>query len=135
MNLQKKIASRVLKVGVSRIWLDPTKKKEIESAITAADVRKLVKKGYIKVLPEKTRKRKVRKRRKGPGSRKGSRGDEKEKWMKTIRALRSLLRELKKSGKIDNATYRKLYLLAKGGMFRSRSHLLLYAKQHGMVKE
>ena len=139
MNLQKKLAAQILKVGESRIWLDPSKQKDIEAAITKADVRKLIQKGYIKVLPEKIRKpRERRKKRKGPGSRKGARGavlPSKRKWISTVRPLREMLKELRDSGKIDRPTYRRLYKLVKGGMFKSRSHLKIYLEQHDLLKK
>lgn len=138
-NLQKKLAAKILKVGKSRIWLDPSKQKDIEAAITKADVRKLIQKGYVKVLPEKIQKPgKKKEKKRGPGSKKGSKGSifpEKKKWILTVRALREMLKELKESGKIDKQTYRKLYKLVKGGMFKSRSHLKLYLQQHGLLRE
>jgi len=139
MRLQRRLAADILKVGKSRVWLDPTKMGEIEKAITRADVRKLIKKGYIKALPEKIHMPKEkRKKKKGLGSRKGtkfSRLSRKRRWISTVRALRNMLRELKSSGQIDNRTYRKLRLLVKGGMFRSRSHLRTYLEQHDLLKE
>ena len=137
-SLQKKLAAKILKVGVSRIWLDPSKKKEIEEAITKADVRKLIEKGFIKVLKEKIRRKEKKRRRRGPGSRKGGKYaivSKKRRWINTVRPLRRMLKELKESGKIDNTTYRKLRKLVKGGVFRSRSHLLIYLKQRGILEE
>lgn len=138
-SLQKRLAAEVLKVGVSKVWLDPTKKKEIEDAITKADIRKLIKKGYIKVLKERVEKPKEkRKRRRGPGSRKGAKHSilpKKRKWISTVRPLRRMLKELRKKGEIDKQTYRKLYLLVKGGMFRSRAHLKIYLEQRGLIKK
>lgn len=42
---------------------------------------------------------------------------------------------LKASGAINNETYKKLYKLSKGGVFRSRKHLELYMKEHKMLIE
>ncbi|MEM5766499.1 MAG: 50S ribosomal protein L19e [Candidatus Aenigmatarchaeota archaeon] len=138
MSLQKKLAARILKVGKSRVWLDPSKQKDIEAAITKADIRKLIQKGYIKVLPEKLHKPKERKKKKrGVGSRKGVRGailPEKRKWISTVRALREMLKELREGGKIDRPTYHMLYKLVKGGTFRSRAHLRIYLEQHDLLK-
>jgi len=138
-SLQKKLAAKILKVGVSRVWLDPTKKKEIESAITKADIRKLIKKGYIKALPEKLKKPKEKKkRRRGPGRRKGkkyAKVSRKERWISTVRALRKMLKELKEKKLIDQQTFKKAYKLVKGGMFRSRAHLRVYLEQRGLIKK
>jgi large subunit ribosomal protein L19e len=50
-------------------------------------------------------------------------------WMKKIRALRSLLRELRENKTIDVSAYRKLYAKAKGGEYRSRAHLKSHIEQ------
>ncbi len=137
-SLQKKLAAKILKVGEKRVWLDPSQAKEIKAAITKADIRKLIQKKAIKVLPEKIKKSKEKKKRKGTGRRKGrkyARVSKKEKWMSTVRSLRKMLKELRSSKQINRATYRKLYLLVKGGMFRSRSHLRIYLEQHGFIKK
>jgi len=138
-SLQKKLAAKILKVGLGRVWLDPTKAKDIKAAITKADVRKLIKKGQIKALPEKIKRPKEkRKKRKGRGRRKGAKYakmTKKQRWMSTVRPLRRMLKELRDSEKIDRPTYRRLYLLVKGGMFRSRSHLKTYLEQHDMLKK
>ncbi|MDI6798802.1 MAG: 50S ribosomal protein L19e [Candidatus Aenigmarchaeota archaeon] len=138
-SLQKKLAAKVLKVGESKVWLDPTKTKDIEAAITKADIRKLIKKGYVKALPEKVKRPKEkRKRRRGPGRKKGAKHaivTAKERWISTVRPLREMLKELRASNQIDKATYRRLYLLVKSGMFRSRSHLRIYLEQRGILKK
>lgn len=138
-SLQKKLASKILKVGESRVWLDPSKQKDIEKAITKWDIRKLIKQGAIKALPEKLHKpRERKKRRRGPGSKKGGKYaivTRKERWISIVRPLREMLKELKSSKQIDNQTYKKLYKLVKGGMFRSRAHLKTYLEQHDLLKK
>ncbi len=140
LTFQKRLAADILKCGISRVYIDPKALSEVEEAITRADVRMLIKRGLIKKLPKKGNSRgRIKKRqaqlrkglRNGPGSRKGTkyaRLSRKERWIKTIRALRDELRKLKKEGKIDRRTYRKYYLYAKAGMFKSRAHLLLHLK-------
>lgn len=134
----KKLAAKVLKVGVSRVWLNPEKMKDIEKALTKWDMRKLVKKGDIKALPAKMKiVHAAKKRKRGPGSRKGKKYSivpRKRRWIYTVRAQREMLKELKDANKLDNANYRNLYKLIKGGMFRSRAHLKLYMEQNKMVK-
>ena len=137
-SLQKRMAASILKVGESKIWLDPTKTKDLEAAITKNDIRKFIKKGYIKATAVKIKMRKIKKRRKGMGSRKGSKHSivtAKRKWISTVRPLRRMLKELRSSNQIDNQTYRKLYMLVKGGTFRSRNHMRIYLEQHGLVKK
>jgi large subunit ribosomal protein L19e len=139
LSLQKRIAAQILKVGESRVWLDPAKTEEIKKAITKADIRKLIQKKMIKALPEKIKKPKERKKRKrGPGKRKGAKHailTKKRRWIKTVRPLRRMLKELRDSGQMDKRTYRKIYRLVKGGMFRSRAHLKIYLEQRGLIKK
>lgn len=138
VSFQKKLAAKILKVGVSRVWIDPSKIEDVRKAVTKADIRKLIRKGIIKALPPKRNKRKEKKKRKGPGSRKGklhSRIPKKREWINTVRPLRRYLKELKKKNIIDQKTYKYVYKLVKGGMFRSRAHLRIYLEQHGLLRE
>jgi large subunit ribosomal protein L19e len=135
LEIQKRIAAEVLKCGRSRIWMDPEKLGEISEAITREDIRGLIEEGIIKRKQKKgissARKREGKEkkrigRRKGHGSRKGSKGARRGKkriWVKKIRLLRKKLRELRDDGTIDRRTYRILYRKAKGGEFKSVSHL------------
>ncbi|MFP4655408.1 MAG: 50S ribosomal protein L19e [Methanohalobium sp.] len=132
---QKKLAAKILDCGVNRVWVNPEASDDVASAITREDVRELVENGNIKAQPVKgvsrgrARERDVKRKyghRKGYGSRKGKKGarnPEKEQWMKKIRALRKRLKELRDDGTLDRTTYCKLYRQAKGGQFRSTTHL------------
>ncbi len=138
LSLQRRLASKMLKAGESRVWMDTEHREEIKNAITRADIRKMINHGYIKAKNPKIKRSAERRTKKGPGSRKGSAGARtvrKEKWMNTVRPLRRMIKELKEEEKIDQKTYRKLYLQIKSGAFRSRSHLKLYLKQRGIISE
>lgn len=148
MNLrnQRRMAAQLLKCGLGRVWIDPTDIESLEDAITRADVRIAIQKGTIRRLPEKgqsrgrTRYRRAQRakgRRRGPGSRKGAanaRDPRKARWIRTIRPLRALLRELRDGGKIDTRTYRTYYRQAKGGMFRGRAHLEQHLRAAGILR-
>jgi large subunit ribosomal protein L19e len=138
-NLQKKMAAQILKVGKNRVWLDPKHTKDLDASITKADVRKMILKGWVKGLPEKIHKPKEkRKRGRGHGSRKGAKYsivNRKRRWILRVRPMRAMLKEMKEKQQIDNPTFRKLYGLVKGGMFRSRSHLRLYMEQNNLLKK
>jgi len=143
LTLQKKLAAEVMKVGKSKVWITPDKDKlkDVQAAITRADISRAIKKGLIKARPGKipmpVSKRESMHRKKR-GSRKGSqyaRLPRKKRWIATVRPLRAMLKESRHAGEIDNATYRKLYMLIKGGQFRSRSHMRIYMEQHGMLKK
>jgi large subunit ribosomal protein L19e len=147
MNLssQRKMAASLLKVGIGRVWLDEEHIEKISSAVTKDDIRKLIQEGKIKVKPIKgtsryrARLRKNQKkkgRRKGHGKRKGKKGartPQKKKWISTIRPIRSVLKELRDTGKLSTSDYRKLYALAKGGTFKSKAHLNAYIKEKGLL--
>ena len=144
---QKIIASRILKCGVSRVWIDPSRLGDVEDAITAADVRRLISDGLVKAFPKqgvsRSRKQKIMKqkkkgRRKGHGSRKGKAGartPKKRQWIKRIRAIRSLLNQLRNEGAIERRTYRILYKTSKSGFFRSKSHLMTHIERNNMLKK
>ncbi len=147
LSIQRRIASKIMKCGQNRIWIDPAKAKEVSEAITRDDVRRLIASGAVVKSPEAAPSRakiimraaqKRKGRRSGHGSRKGSfasrSGNTKKlRWIRTIRPQRAMISELKKSGSIGNETYKKLYSLSKGGVFRSRKHLELYMKEHNMI--
>ena len=140
LTLQKRVAAKILKVGKSKIWIDPSQLKDAQAAITRIDIKNLIKKGTIKKRPEKVRRPKAAggRRKRGRGSRKGgkyARLPKKRRWINIVRPLRKLLSEMRASGEVDNQTYKKLYMLVKGGQFRNRSHLRIYLEQHGMLKK
>ncbi len=144
---QRKIAAKVLKVGVNRVIIEPDSLQDVALAITREDIRRHIDDGDI-------RKRKVKgvsrgrvravaaKKRKGqrigPGSRKGpkySRLPSKDRWVAKIRAQRKYLKNLRDEGYIDTLNYRKLYLQAKGSLFRSVRYLRNYIVEHGLAKK
>ncbi len=147
LSIQKRLAAEVLGVGESRIWIDPTRIEDVEGAVTKEEIRRLIKEGVIRVKPAKGNSRarwrerhekRKKGRRRGPGKRKGAktaRLSKKEAWMNTIRKIRRYLRYLRDHGMIDRRTYRRLYMLAKGGTFRSLSSLKTYMKEQGLLKK
>ena len=149
MNLknQRRMAAQLLKCGESRVWIDTNKMEDVADAITRSDIRTLIASGTIAAKQKrgvsrgranylKTQKRKGR--RTGQGSRRGgkhARKPSKERWQQTIRPIRGRLKELRDTGAIDARTYRKYYLRAKGGMFKSRPHLESHLRTEGTLKE
>ena len=49
---QKRLAARIMKCGVTRVWIDPTRIKDAQEAITGQDIRRLINDGIIKKLPK-----------------------------------------------------------------------------------
>ena len=129
-----------MKVGQTRVVMNPEHLEDIKNAITRADIRKMISHGYIKVKPSKIKRPVLspKKKKRGPGRRKGSahaKVTKKRKWINTIRPLRRMLKELRDNGTIDSGVYRKTYMLVKSGAFRSRAHLKLHLKQRGVFDE
>ncbi|MBU4548032.1 MAG: 50S ribosomal protein L19e, partial [Euryarchaeota archaeon] len=50
------------------------------------------------------------------------------------RALRKDLKDMRDKREINNTTYRKLYKMAKGGAFRSKSYMKTYARDHDLLR-
>jgi large subunit ribosomal protein L19e len=141
---QRRIAADVLKIGENRVWLDPEDMDAISSAITRTEIRKLIHEGAIRKLPEQghsrgraraVKSKKRAGRRSGPGSRKGATLPRKTAWMLRIRAVRDRLRELRDKHTIQTQTYRKLFLMSKGGSFRSTAHLDEYIEAHKLARK
>lgn len=144
---QRRMAARLLKCGVNRVWIDPDRSEEVAKAVTKDDIRVLINgkailKNQIKGISSRRKKyiakQKDKGRRKGSGRRKGkkyARLPRKERWMNTIRPIRSYLKNLRDDGKIDRSIYRKYYRKAKGGEFRSRHHLETRLISDGIIKK
>lgn len=144
---QKIIASRILKCGTTRVWMNPERVADISEAITSNDIRRLIKDGVIKAMPKrglssfrkkKLIKQKQKGRRKGQGSRKGvlnTRLNKKKQWIKRIRIIRRTLTELREAESLTKGDFRNLYLKAKSGFFRSKVHLMTYIERNNMIKK
>lgn len=143
---QRRLAASVLGVGANRVWIDPARISDAETAITRQDVRRLIGSGVIQARPVKgvsrgrarvLHRKRLEGRRRGIGSREGSkhaRLPKKEIWMSTIRAVRTRLKALRESKVITNVSYRRLYKLSKGGVFKSKASLNQYIKSAGMLR-
>ena len=144
---QRRMAASLLKCGVRRVWIDPSMQEDLADAVTRRDIRSAIKARVIRKTPVRGTSRvraralaeeRSRGRHSGPGSRRGTplaRVTKKERWMRRIRAQRKLLAELRKKKKISAHIYREFYARAKGGMFRSRAHLMLNLRLAGHARE
>jgi large subunit ribosomal protein L19e len=141
LKVQKKIAAKILGVGVNRVWIDPDKLDEVSSAITREEIRKLIERDIIKARAEKGtsrgRARKIHKQkrkglRKGPGSRKGA--AKVDDWIERVRSMRRFLRLLKKRKIITQKVYRMLYMKVKGGVFHDKRQLKAYIEEHNLAR-
>ena len=148
IDVQRRLAARLLKCGKHRVWFDPEKLDEIKEAITKADLRGLISNGIVakkRLLNTSkfwARHRKLQKskgKQKGFGSRKGkktARGlKPKRIWMNKIRLQRGFLKSLRDDKLISSKDYHELYMRSKGGFFRSIRHLKMYAQEKNLVKK
>ena len=148
MNLttQKRLSASILKVGVNRVWIDPEQTEEVSMAITREGIKQLIDQKTIKAKPQKgissyrskkINEQKKKGKRKGRGRVKGTkntRTPKKQTWMTIIRALRKDIKAMRETEEIDTTTYRKLYRMAKGGAFRSKSYMKTYINDHHLIK-
>jgi len=143
---QRRLAAEILKVGENRVWIDPERIDEVESAITREEIRRLIHEGAIRALKKRgvsrarariIHQKKKKGLRRGLGSRSGAlkaRQPRKEMWMMRIRALRRRLRILRDSHAITKTTYRRLYVMAKSGTIRSVTELKRYLEAHRLER-
>ncbi|MEM0379390.1 MAG: 50S ribosomal protein L19e [Nanopusillaceae archaeon] len=145
LELQKRLASEIFGVGKDRIWIDPKKAEEVSKALTREDVKSLIDQKIIRIKPIKGQSRywsnlihekKKKGRRRGYGSRKGSkkiRTKEKNSRILQIRAMRKFIRILKEKKILDKRIYRKLYNLVKGGSLKNKRHILIWLKERKIL--
>jgi large subunit ribosomal protein L19e len=141
------MAASILKCGRNRIWMDPDRIEEIAKAVTRDDMAILIHGGAITSMQKhgvsNGRKKyalnqRQKGRRTGQGSRKGAkyaRLPRKEHWIRTIRPIRTYLKQLRDEKKIDAHTYRVYYRKAKGGVFRNKQHLSSHLIADNIIKE
>jgi len=144
---QRRMASTLLKCGANRVWMDHDRIDEIAKAVTKDDVRILIRgeaikskqiKGISRGRKKFNAEQKKKGRRRGYGSRKGAkyaRLPRKERWIRTIRPIRSYLKTLRAEEKIDRTIYRKYYRKTKGGEFKSKRHLETHLISDGIIKK
>jgi large subunit ribosomal protein L19e len=136
---QKRIAATILGGGLNRVWIDPDEVDRVQSAITREEVKTLIHEGRIQLLPKtgisRGRWRSRAGRRKKAGSRKGGQKPGKQAWVLKIRAIRRHLRFLRDKRQLTAGNYKTLLAMAKGGGFRSGSHVDEYVKARQLLKK
>ena len=132
---QKRLAAKILGCGENRVWVNPDYIDEIASSVQADDIREFIEEGLIRAkaikgtsrVRARTRLEQRRKgRQKGQGKRMGTsnaRNPRKNRWMRTIRSQRRALKDLRDEEQINKSEYRRYYLKAKGGSYRSIAHM------------
>jgi len=140
-NLQRRLAASIVNCGKRKIWIDPNEKNEISLTDSRANIRKLLKDGYILKKNSKNHSKnsiRLRKesgdkgRHRGIGKRKGTknaRSSYKRLWITRQRVLRNYLKKSRINMKIDNHLYRELYLKCKGNEFKNKRILIDYIQK------
>ena len=147
LEMQKRLSSKVAKVGLARVKINPENADQVKEAITKADIRDLIDNKVIEILPlvrnSKARARaraksKKKGRQSGPGSKvgtKNARTPTKRVWINRIRLQRKIIKSFKDSGRLSAGDWKILYYRAKGGFFRNKRHLLQTIGQGKLLKE
>jgi large subunit ribosomal protein L19e len=138
----KELAATLMKVGVTKIYIDPINSKKVAEAMTKDDIRGLIADRIIKKRQTneqsnsrakalRTKRQKGRKR--GKGTRKGTkkaRGEKKRTWVKRVRAQRRTLKELKAENPkaVAEKGYGNIYKKIKGNYFKGKKYLKEYVE-------
>ncbi len=139
----RKVAARILKIGESKIWMDPAQIGRVGKAMTKEDLRALIKDGVLKKRHDQMQSRgrarillakKKKGRKRGKGKRTGTKKTRKEgkrQWIKNVRAQRRVLSEMKTAGTKLKKPAREIYLLIKGNYFRGKNYVKAMAEVDG----
>ncbi len=130
----KRISGKLLKRGVNSVRIKDSAREDAAKAITADDVRQLIKSGSVYATPKKRNislrgkqrnEKKAKGRMRGPGRKRGTyKARVGKTYQKRVRAQRRVLKELKANKTITNEQFKRFYLLVKGGAFGSKAQLL-----------
>lgn len=147
MKAKKRLAAQILKTSPKKIKIDSEAIEDVKKAITRSDLRGLIAIGKVtksranqhsRARARKIAVQKRKGRRKGQGSKKGSKYsiiNRKRQWIEKIRTQRDFLKELRDKSLLAKKDYQLLYNLAKGGFFRNKRHIKLYMTEHNLVQK
>ncbi len=134
LKTKKRLVSRVVGVGMSRIKFDSERSDDIADAITRANIRGLITSGAITIKAAngtsrgRSKHKKLQKGKRGTttGSKKGTKGarvGKKEVYVMRTRALRHRLKVAKDRKEITNPEFWILYRKIGGNTVRNIAHL------------
>lgn len=136
----KELAAKILKTGVTKIYIDPSQSIKVKEAMTKDDIRGLIAERIVRKRQDNyqsrakagiLREKKQKGRRRGSGKRKGTkkaRSEKKKTWINKVRAQRKTLKELKTKNPeaVKEAGYSKVYKKIKGNYFKGKKYLVEY---------
>ncbi|MFA5126192.1 MAG: 50S ribosomal protein L19e [archaeon] len=136
----RELAATILKVGVGRIYIDPTGVAKVAEAMTKDDIRGLIAERIIKKRPSKEqsmgrarilKEKRQKGRRRGKGKRSGTkkvRMERKSSWINKVRAQRRTLKELREKNPelVKEKGYSDIYKKIKGNYFKGKRGLIEY---------
>ncbi|NIM26338.1 MAG: 50S ribosomal protein L19e [Nitrososphaeria archaeon] len=134
LKAKKRLASRVIGVGVHRIRFDSDHLDDVADAITRENIRSLITANTIRVKSftgtsrGRAQQKKEQKNKRGTkqGSkqgRKGARVGKKEVYVAKVRSLRRILKIAKEREEITNPEFWALYKKVGGNTVRNKAHL------------
>ena len=134
LKAKKRLVSRMVGVGVSRVWFDSQHLEDIADAITRENIRSLMTANSIQIKSIKGTSRgraklkKIQRKKRGTtaGSKQGKKGarvGKKQLYVKRIRSLRYLLKVFKDRKEINNQQFWSLYKRVGGNTVRNKAHL------------
>ena len=130
----KRLASDLLGVGENKIRIKPVEIKRAEEALTRGDVLALIKEGIVYKMPKSGRRKKEKRSRRHSGSKRGRLTiNQKEEWMKKIRAQRKYLRLLVQNDELKKEFKRVIYGKVKSGIFKNKKAFYAYLKENNLL--
>lgn len=129
----RRLAAKIFNTGLNKVWLDPNEKEKVSAAQTRAQVKALIEENLVIQKPDKHNSRahararadaKKKGRHMGLGKRKGTKNarlSERTIWIKNIRSMRSVLKEMKLKGELVGDEYRHYKQQAKGALFKNKN--------------
>ncbi|EJW04302.1 hypothetical protein EDEG_01426 [Edhazardia aedis USNM 41457] len=137
----RRLAADILDCGKNKVWLDPEETLQFKACTSRDKVRELIQGNVIVQRPNAvhsryhTRKRRAevaKGRHRGPGKVHGPKtclDPPKKKWIARIREMRATLERMREECYITPTEHRKLYMQAKGNLFKNNKVLIEYIEK------
>jgi len=134
LKAKKRLVSRMVGVGVHRVWFDSQRLDDIADAITRENIRSLLTANTIQIKSirgtsrGRAKLKRIQRKKRGTtaGSKQGKKGarvGKKQLYVKKIRSLRYLLKVFKDRKEINNQQFWSLYKRVGGNTVRNKAHL------------